>query len=50
MFIFVGWEWRGPPQAENFTNLRHPSDVFPLEDYISEGEISRKYQKTPAAG
>ena len=43
------WEWGGPPQAENFANLRHPSDDFPLENSISEGKISRKCQNFPPA-
>ena len=43
------WDWGGPPQAENFANLRHPSDDFPLENSISEGKISRKCQNFPPA-
>ena len=40
---------KGPPQAENFANLRHPSDGFPLENCIFEGKIRRKSQKFPPA-
>ena len=34
-----------PPQAENFVNLRHTSDDFPLENRVSEGQINCKCQK-----
>ena len=34
-----------PPQAENFDNLRHTSDDFPLENRVSEGQINCKCQK-----